>query len=79
MFAVYSSFLQRAYDQLMHDVAIGGLHVVLGVDRAGVVGEDGKTHHSSAAFPYRHEVPSNLAIYAPACSTSCVCLPAKAL
>ena len=35
VFAVYSSFLQRAYDQLMHDVAIGGLHVVLGIDRAG--------------------------------------------
>ena len=45
VFAVYSSFLQRAYDQLIHDVAISGAHVVLGIDRAGVVGEDGETHH----------------------------------
>lgn len=44
VFAVYSTFLQRAYDQLIHDVAIGGLHVVLGIDRAGIVGEDGETH-----------------------------------
>ena len=45
VFAVYSSFLQRAYDMLLHDVAIQGLHVVLAVDRAGLVGEDGETHH----------------------------------
>lgn len=42
---VYSSFLQRAYDQLLHDCAIEPRHVVLGVDRAGLVGEDGETHH----------------------------------
>ncbi|MBM6926311.1 1-deoxy-D-xylulose-5-phosphate synthase [Pseudoflavonifractor phocaeensis] len=45
VFAVYSSFLQRAYDQLIHDVALQGLHVVFAVDRAGLVGEDGETHH----------------------------------
>jgi len=45
VFAVYSSFLQRSYDMLIHDVAIQGLHVVLAVDRAGLVGEDGETHH----------------------------------
>ena len=45
VFAVYSSFLQRGYDMLLHDVAILGLHVVFGVDRAGLVGEDGETHH----------------------------------
>ena len=45
VFAVYSSFLQRSYDQLIHDVAIQGLHVVFAVDRAGLVGEDGETHH----------------------------------
>lgn len=45
VFAVYSSFLQRSYDMLLHDVAIQGLHVVLAVDRAGLVGEDGETHH----------------------------------
>ena len=42
--AVYSTFLQRAYDQILHDAAIGGLHVVLAVDRAGLVGDDGETH-----------------------------------
>lgn len=66
VFAVYSSFLQRAYDQLMHDVAIGGLHVVLGVDRAGVVGEDGETHHGMYDVSYLSTVPGAV-IYAPAC------------
>ena len=42
--AVYSTFLQRAYDMLLHDVALDRLHVVLAVDRAGLVGEDGETH-----------------------------------
>ena len=42
--AVYSSFLQRAYDQIIHDLSIDRLHVVLAVDRAGIVGEDGETH-----------------------------------
>ena len=42
VFAVYSTFLQRAYDQLIHDIAIGRLHLVLGIDRAGIVGEDGE-------------------------------------
>jgi 1-deoxy-D-xylulose-5-phosphate synthase len=42
---IYSSFMQRAYDQLIHDVAIQGLHMVLCLDRAGLVGEDGATHH----------------------------------
>ncbi len=52
VFAVYSTFLQRAYDQLIHDVALQGLHVVFAVDRAGLVGEDGETHHGvfDAAF-----------------------------
>ena len=45
VFAVYSSFLQRGYDQLIHDVSLQQLHVVLGVDRAGLVGADGETHH----------------------------------
>lgn len=45
VFAVYSSFLQRAYDMLIHDVSIQNLHVVFGVDRAGLVGDDGETHH----------------------------------
>ncbi len=52
VFAVYSSFLQRGYDMLIHDAAIQGLHVVFCVDRAGLVGEDGETHHGvfDAAF-----------------------------
>ena len=66
VFAVYSSFLQRAYDQLMHDVAIGGLHVVLGIDRAGVVGEDGETHHGLYDVSYLSSVPG-VSIYAPSC------------
>ena len=45
VFAVYSTFLQRSYDMLLHDVALQGLHVVLAVDRAGLVGEDGETNH----------------------------------
>lgn len=45
VFAVYSTFLQRSYDMLIHDVSLQKLHVVLGVDRAGLVGADGETHH----------------------------------
>lgn len=66
VFAVYSSFLQRAYDQLMHDVAIGGVHMVVGIDRAGVVGEDGETHHGLYDVSYLSSIP-NTVIYAPAC------------
>ena len=66
VFAVYSSFLQRGYDQLMHDVALSGQHVVLGIDRAGVVGEDGETHHGLYDVSYLSTVPGAV-IYAPAC------------
>ena len=66
VFAVYSSFLQRAYDQLLHDVAIGGLHVVLGIDRAGVVGEDGETHHGLFDVSYLSTIPGTV-LYAPSC------------
>ncbi len=44
VFAVYSSFLQRAYDQVLHDICLQNLHVVFGIDRAGIVGADGETH-----------------------------------
>ncbi len=57
VFAVYSSFLQRSYDMLLHDVAILGLHVVFGVDRAGLVGEDGETHHGVFDVAYLSSVP----------------------
>lgn len=57
VFAVYSSFLQRGYDMLMQDVALDGLHVVLGVDRAGLVGADGETHHGCFDALYLAQVP----------------------
>ena len=66
VFAVYSTFLQRSYDQLLHDVAIGGLHVVLGIDRAGLVGEDGETHQGLFDVPMLMTVPGTV-IYSPAC------------
>lgn len=66
VFAVYSTFLQRAYDQLIHDIAIGRLHVVLGIDRAGVVGEDGETHQGLFDVPMLTTIP-NTVIYSPAC------------
>ncbi len=66
VFAVYSSFLQRAYDQLVHDVAIGKLHVVLGVDRAGIVGEDGETHQGLLDVPMLTSIP-NTVIFSPSC------------
>ena len=57
VFAVYSTFLQRAYDMILHDVALDHLHVVLGVDRAGLVGEDGETHHGVFDVAYLDSVP----------------------
>ena len=64
VFAVYSSFLQRGYDQLIHDVAIAGNHLVLAVDRAGLVGADGETHQGVFDVPYLLSVP-NIKVYAP--------------
>lgn len=55
--AIYSSFLQRAYDQLLHDVSLSGAHVVFGVDRAGLVGADGETHHGVFDVQYLSTVP----------------------
>ena len=65
VFAVYSTFLQRSYDMLLHDVALSKLHVVLGVDRAGLVGEDGETHHGVFDVAYLDSVPS-MTVLAPA-------------
>ena len=65
VFAVYSTFLQRAYDMILHDAAIDGLHVVLGVDRAGLVGEDGETHHGVFDAAYLDTIP-NMTVLAPA-------------
>ena len=63
--AIYSTFLQRGYDQLIHDAALLKLHMVLGVDRAGLVGEDGETHHGVFDLAYLSTVPG-LTLYAPA-------------
>jgi 1-deoxy-D-xylulose-5-phosphate synthase len=63
--ALYSSFLQRAYDQVIHDVAAQNLHVVFGVDRAGIVGEDGETHQGIFDISFLNHIP-NLTIMAPA-------------
>ena len=66
VFAVYSTFLQRSYDQLMHDAGILGLHMVIGVDRAGVVGEDGETHQGIFDVSFLTTVPG-VKIYSPSC------------
>jgi 1-deoxy-D-xylulose-5-phosphate synthase len=63
--AIYSTFLQRAYDQLIMDVALQNLHVVFCLDRAGLVGEDGPTHHGVFDLTYLRSVP-NLMVLAPA-------------
>lgn len=62
--AIYSSFLQRAYDQIMHDVCMQNLHVVFAIDRAGLVGYDGETHHGIFDLSYLGSIP-NMTILAP--------------
>jgi 1-deoxy-D-xylulose-5-phosphate synthase len=68
--AIYSTFLQRAYDQLIHDIALQNLAVVFAVDRAGLVGSDGATHQGSYDLSYLRCVP-NLTIMAPADENEC--------
>ena len=65
---IYSSFLQRAYDNIIHDVAIGKMHVVFCIDRAGIVGNDGATHHGLLDLAYLRPVP-NMQIAAPMTAT----------
>ena len=65
VFAVYSTFLQRSYDMLLHDVALQNLHVILAVDRAGLVGADGETHHGMFDVGYLRHIPG-ITIFAPA-------------
>lgn len=64
IFAVYSTFLQRGYDQLIHDVAIQRVKVVFGVDRAGIVGEDGETHQGIFDAAYFSTIPG-VTVYSP--------------
>ncbi len=62
--AIYSTFLQRAYDQIIHDVALTNLHVVFAIDRGGIVGEDGPTHQGQFDLTYLRAVP-NMVVMAP--------------
>jgi 1-deoxy-D-xylulose-5-phosphate synthase len=68
--AIYSTFLQRAYDQLIHDVALQNLPVVFAIDRAGLVGADGPTHAGSFDLSYLRCIP-NLTVMAPADENEC--------
>lgn len=68
--AIYSTFLQRAYDQLIHDVALQNLPVLFAVDRAGIVGADGPTHQGAFDIAYLRCIP-NLVIMAPADENEC--------
>lgn len=68
--AIYSTFLQRAYDQLIHDVALQGLPVVFAVDRAGLVGGDGATHQGSFDLSYLRCIP-DMVVMAPADENEC--------
>ncbi len=61
---IYSSFMQRAYDQVIHDVALQNLHVIFCLDRGGLVGEDGATHHGAYDLAYMRSIP-NLIIASP--------------
>jgi 1-deoxy-D-xylulose-5-phosphate synthase len=68
--AIYSSFLQRAYDQLIHDVALQNLPVVFALDRGGLVGNDGPTHHGAYDLSFLRCVP-NMVVMAPADENEC--------
>lgn len=64
VFAVYSSFLQRAYDQIIHDVCMENLHVVFAIDRAGIVGADGETHQGVFDLSFLRHIP-NMTVLSP--------------
>ena len=68
--AIYSTFLQRGYDQLIHDVAIQNLPVMFALDRGGLVGADGPTHHGAFDFSYLRCIP-NITVMAPADENEC--------
>ena len=75
VFAVYSSFIQRSFDQLVHDCSIEPAHVVFGIDRAGIVGEDGETHQGIFDVPMLSCIPG-MTIYSPSCYEELwLCLP----
>lgn len=64
VFAVYSTFLQRGYDQILHDVCIQNLHVIFAIDRAGIVGDDGETHQGIYDLSFLSHIP-NMTVMAP--------------
>ncbi len=66
VFAVYSSFLQRGFDQVIHDLALQEVHATICIDRAGIVGEDGETHQGLFDIPMLLSVPG-ISIYSPSC------------
>src|SRR5678810_1375738 len=68
--AIYSTFLQRGYDQLIHDVAIQNLPVLFALDRGGLVGGDGATHNGAFDFAYLRTVP-NMTVMAPSDAAEC--------
>ncbi len=68
--AIYSTFLQRGYDQLIHDVALQNLDVMFAIDRAGLVGEDGPTHHGAYDYSFLRPIP-NMVIMAPSNEDEC--------
>lgn len=67
IFAVYSTFLQRAYDQIIHDVCLQNLHVIFAIDRAGIVGDDGETHQGIYDISFINSMP-NIKLAAPKCT-----------
>ncbi len=68
---IYSTFLQRAYDQIIHDVCMQNLHVVFAIDRAGIVGDDGETHQGVFDLSFLSHMP-NMTILTPSCHTELV-------
>ncbi len=69
IYAVYSTFLQRCYDQIIHDISLQKLKIIFAIDRAGFVGEDGETHHGIFDVSFLNTVPE-LKIYSPCCYRS---------
>lgn len=69
IFAVYSTFLQRCYDQLVHDVALQKLKIIFAIDRAGLVGEDGETHNGIMDVAFMNTIPE-ISVYSPCCFRS---------
>ena len=78
VFSVYSSFLQRSYDELIHDISIDGLHMVIAVCNAGIVGEDGETHQGLYDIPFLTTIP-NVTIYSPSSASELKMCLSKAL